>query len=85
MQYTIELTEFQEKCLLNDILDIQIWIQGAVDGKVANCKTRAADQEKALLIAENAESMPTSVDVLAANLFARENYQNRVQRDATVQ
>jgi hypothetical protein len=85
MQYTIELTEFQEKCLLNDILDIQSWIQSAIDGKVVNCKQHAADQEKALLISANAESMPTSINTLAANLFLRQDYQNRAQRDAAAQ
>ena len=85
MQYIIELTEFQEKCLLNDLLDIQIWLQRAIDGKIDNSLCIAANREKELLILENATSMPISNNTLATNLFAREDYLNRAQRDAAAQ
>ena len=37
---TITVDDTDEKVLLNDLLDIQEWVQGAVDGKINNCWKR---------------------------------------------
>ena len=40
MDITITISDIGEKVMLNDLPDIQTWVQEAVDGKVNNCKKR---------------------------------------------
>ena len=34
------LTATEESVLKNDLLDVEVWVNEAIDGKVANCKKR---------------------------------------------
>ena len=34
------LTTIEEKCLKHDLVDIQNWVDLAIDGKVSNCRKR---------------------------------------------
>ena len=37
---TVKIDDTDEKVLLNDLLDIDEWVQGAVTGKINNCWKR---------------------------------------------
>ena len=80
---TVDISDLDEKLLLNDLLDIDDWVQAAVVGKINNCKKRAANSAAAILKADaSIESMPATDDGLIAALFDRADYKNRAERDA---
>jgi len=79
-QYIVEITDKEQQILENDLLDVNLWIQLAVKGKVSNCKKRTAKAEIELLRKENAASMPVTDDALVAQHFSRAGYKNRVAR-----
>ena len=80
---TVEINDLNEKILLNDLLDIDDWVQKAVVGKINNSKTRMADNASAILKADDSvESMPATDDGLIEALLARSDYKNRAARDS---
>ena len=80
---TVEISDHNEKVLLNDLLDVNDWVQAAVLGKINNCKKRMAAQATEVLKADAAvETMPATDDGLVNALLARDDYKNRAERDA---
>ena len=80
---TISISDLDEKILLNDLLDIDDWVQLAVLGKINNCKKRMANGATAVLKADaSVEAMPATDDGLISALLARDDYKNRAERDA---
>ena len=80
---TVEISDINAKVLLNDLLDIDDWVQAAVVGKVNNCKKRMANEATAVLKADaSVESMPATDDGLITALLARDDYKTRAERDA---
>ena len=80
---TVSISDHQEKVLLNDLLDIDVWVQAAVTGKINKCSKRMAQNATAVLKADaSVETMPATDDGLIAALFARDDYKNRAERDA---
>jgi len=80
---TVNISDADEKALLNDLLDIDDWVQLAVVGKINNCKKRMAVEATAVLKADaSVESMPATDDGLISALLARDDYKNRAERDA---
>ncbi len=41
---TVNVSDHQEKVLLNDLIDVDAWVQAAVTGKINKCGKRMADQ-----------------------------------------
>ena len=81
--YTVTITDADETALNNDLLDIDTWIQGAVTGKINNCKKRMVTQWQPILFAdESVESMPATADGIIALVVARDDYKTRAERDA---
>jgi hypothetical protein len=79
---TVQVSTTNEKILLNDLLDIDDWVQKAVAGKINNCKKRMAVQATAVLKADSdVETMPATDDGLIAALLARDDYKNRAARE----
>ena len=79
---TVDISDLNEKILLNDLLDIDDWVQLAVLGKINNCKKRMATQSTAVLKADDSvETMPATDDGLINALLARDDYKNRAERD----
>jgi len=77
------LSTTEESVLKNDLLDIQDWWDGALAGKINNCKKRMIQQWHPKLIADpEVESIPANEDDLIAFIVARDDYKNRVERDA---
>ena len=80
---TVEISDINAKVLLNDLLDIDDWVQAAVVGKISKCKKRMAGQATSVLKADaSVETMPATDDGLITALLARDDYKNRAERDA---
>ena len=80
---TVNISDLDEKIMLNDLLSIDDWVQAAVLGKINNCKKRMAGQATAVLKADAAvETMPATDDGLITALLGRDDYKNRAERDA---
>ena len=80
---TVEISDHNEKVLLNDLLDIDDWVQKAVVGKINNCGKRMANEATAILKADaSVETMPATDEGLQKALLARDDYKNRTERDA---
>ena len=80
---TVNISDHNEKVLLNDLLDIDDWVQKAVVGKINNCGKRMANEATAILKADaSVETMPATDAGLINALLARDDYKNRAERDA---
>jgi len=83
---TVNISDHQEKILLNDLLDIDVWVQGAVAGKLNKCSKRMSDQARQVLMAdESVETMPATNQGLQEALLGRDDYQDRAARDAAAE
>ena len=79
INFTINDTD--EKILLNDILDIQEWVDGAIAGKVNQCWSRfELKWTQKLMNDPNVESIPANKDLYVEMITSRSDYQNRSQR-----
>ena len=80
---TVEISDHNEKLLLNDLLDIDDWIQKAVIGKINSCGKRMAVEATVVLKADDSvETMPATDEGLQKALLARDDYKNRAERTA---
>ena len=80
---TVNISDADEKAMLNDLLGIDDWVQAAVVGKINNCKKRMAVEATAVLKADaSVETMPATDDGLITALLARDDYKTRAERDA---
>lgn len=82
MIFQFDIPDDSIKILKNDLLDVQVWIQGMIDGKIYNCLVRAAKEYRAILKAEGASTVPVDDKVAVAEYFARPTYKDRAARDA---
>ena len=79
VSYTISDTD--EKILLNNILDIQEWVDGAIAGKINNCWKRLEQEWTPKLMDDpNVESIPANKDLYVEMVTSRSDYQNRSER-----
>ena len=77
------LTDTEEAVLKNGLLDVQDWVDKAIDGKVSNCKKRMlAEWLPKLYADESVNQIPASEDEIVAMIVARDDYQSREDRDA---
>ena len=79
VSYTISDTD--EKILLNNILDIQEWVDGAIAGKINNCWKRLEQEWTPKLMDDsNIESIPANKDLYVEMVTSRSDYKDRSQR-----
>ncbi len=79
INFTINDTD--EKILLNDLLDIQEWVDGAVTGKINQCWSRLEQEwTQKLMDDSNVESIPANKDLYVEMVTSRSDYQNRSER-----
>ena len=77
------LSSTEESVLKNDLLDVQDWVDGAINGKVSNCKKRMIREWMPKLYADDSvSSIPASEDEIVAMIIARDDYKDRAARDA---
>jgi hypothetical protein len=81
---TVEVTDTEQAILLNDLLDINDWLQGAMDGKKSNCWKRMQQEWTTKLMSDDSftDSIPSNQADFVALITAREDYITRSQRDA---
>ena len=81
--YTVTITDADETALNNDLLDIDTWIQGAVTGKINNCKKRMINEWRPIIFADDSvATIPANDDDFIALIVARDDYKTRTERDA---
>jgi hypothetical protein len=83
MDFTVTISDMNMKILANELLDVDDWIQMAMDGKLQSVKTRMiADWHIKLLADPDVESIPAHDDALINMVLARDDYKTAVQREA---
>ena len=76
------LTATEESVLKNDLTNVQVWVDGAIDGKANNCKKRMiAEWLPKLYADESVTQIPANEDEMIALVVARSDYYNRVERE----
>lgn len=84
-QFTIDINDTDMIALNNDLLDVNDWIQGAVDGKINSCRKRMIAEWQPILFNDpDVTSIPATQDEFIAVVVAREDYKNRAERDAEI-
>jgi hypothetical protein len=77
------LTATEEAVLKNELVDVQIWVDGAIEGKINNCKLRMCEEWRKILYAdESVTQIPTDNDELVALIIARDDYKSASQRQS---
>jgi hypothetical protein len=81
---TVTISETDQKCMLNDLLDINTWVQDAVEGKCSNCWTRFQRAWTDRLMADETftDPIPSSKAAFIDLVLARPDYKDRAARDA---
>ena len=81
---TVEVTDTEQAILLNDLLNINDWLQGAFDGKKNNCWKRLQQEWTTKLMNDDSftDSIPSNQADFVALITARDDYKTRTERDA---
>ena len=79
----IELSDIDKICLDNDLLSKKEWIKAAIIGKVNACKKRMIRDWQSRIFEDPAiENIPANCDDFIKMVIARNDYKNRIERDA---
>jgi len=83
MTITVEVTDTEQAVMLNDLLDINDWVQGAVTGKKNNCWKRMQTEWTTKLMNDDSftDSIPSNQTDFVALVTARDDYKTRTERD----
>lgn len=81
---TVDVTDTEQAILLNDLLNIDDWLQAAMLGKKNNCWKRMQSEWTTKLMNDESftDSIPSNQADFVALVTAREDYQTRTERDA---
>lgn len=81
---TVTINDIDEKVLLNDLLDINEWVQSAVSGKINNCWGRMQTNWTQQLMndASFTDSIPSNKTDFVTLVTSRDDYQTRSERDS---
>jgi len=84
---TVTVNETDQKCLKNDLLDIDQWVQDAVRGKINNCWKRFQREWTTKLMEDESftDAIPSNKTDFVNLVLARDDYKDRVTRDAEQQ
>ena len=78
------ISNTDEKLLLNDLLHIQTWVDGALTGKINNCWKRfQTEWTTKLLDDETVTAISASKSEFVEQVTNRTDYKTRTQRDAS--
>lgn len=81
MDIRITISDMDQTILNNDLVDIEEWVQGAVDGKINNCRQRMVAEWQSRLFADSSVLNIPADDAGLINLVvARSDYKNRAKR-----
>ena len=81
---TVTINETDQKCLKNDLLDIDDWVQDAVTGKINNCWKRFQREWTTKLMEDESftDAIPSNKTDFVNLVLSRLDYKDRVARDA---
>tara|TARA_B110000211_G_C14054765_1_gene542827 strand:+ start:544 stop:822 length:279 start_codon:yes stop_codon:yes gene_type:complete len=81
---TVECTDTEQAILLNDLLNIDDWLQAAMAGKKANCWKRMQQEWTTKLMNDESftDPIPSNQAAFVSLVTAREDYVTRTERDA---
>jgi len=81
---TVTINDIDEKVLLNDLLDINEWVQSAVSGKINNCWGRMQTNWTQQLMndASFTDNIPSNKTDFVALVTSRDDYQTRSERNS---
>ena len=81
---TVEVTDTEQAVMLNDLTNINDWVQGAVTGKKNNCWKRMQTEWTTNLMNDDSftDSIPSNQADFVTLVTARADYKTRTERDA---
>jgi len=81
---TVTCTDTEQAILLNDLLNINDWLQAAMLGKKNNCWKRMQQEWTTRLMNDESftGSIPSNKAAFVALVTARSDYKTRTERDA---
>jgi len=84
---TVTINDTDQKCLKSDLLDIDDWVQKAVEGKINNCWKRFQRQWTQKLMDDETftDPLPSNKEDFCELVMARDDYKDRATRDAEEQ
>lgn len=84
-QYSRPITDEEEQILLSGILDIQKWIDEAIQGKIESCLAQAAARFRAQLSSEGETTAPILDADIFSQMVKRPDYKSRAVLDMATQ
>jgi len=80
---TIEVDDTDQTVLKNDLLDIDAWVQDAMEGKINNCWKRMQREwtDKLMNDSSFTDSIPSNKADFVKLVTARSDYKDRKARD----
>ena len=84
MTITVTVTDTEQAILLNDLLNIDDWVQSAVTGKKNNCWKRMQSEWTTKLMDDVSftDPIPSNQADFVTLVTARDDYKTRAERDA---
>ena len=84
---TVTINDTDQKCMKNDLLDLNDWVQKAVEGKIHNCWKRFQQEWTTKLMDDETftDTIPSNKTDFVNLVLARDDYKDRVTRDAEAQ
>jgi len=81
---TVTCTDTEQAVLLNDLLNINDWLQAAMLGKKANCWKRMQQEWTTKLMNDSdfTDSIPSNQADFVTLVTGRSDYKTRTERDA---
>ena len=81
---TVTATDLEQKILLNDLTDINEWVQNAFIGKKNNCWKRMRTEWTTKLMDDESftDPIPSVQADFVTLVTTRDDYKTRVERDA---
>ena len=81
---TVEVTDTEQAILLNDLLNINDWLQAAMLGKKNNCWKRMQQEWTTKLMNDDSftDSIPSNKAAFVTLVTGRSDYKTRTERDA---
>ena len=84
---TVTVDDTNQAVLLNDILNIDTWVQDAITGKINSSWKRMQSEWTTKLMNDDSftDSIPSNKADFVTLVTARDDYQTRAERDAASQ
>ena len=81
---TVEVTDTEQAILLNDLTNINDWLQAAMLGKKNNCWKRMQSEWTTKLMNDDSftDPIPSNQADFVTLVTARDDYKTRAERDA---